>query len=414
MLMAGLLRKGIRNGHLTIIDEKGRSRSFGDPSTSPAVTLRMRDRGVRYTLPFDPALVLAEAYIDGRMTIESGSLEDLVALSFINEESIAAFPMARIYDSISMVLRRLQQYNPIGRSLRNVAHHYDLSYDLYHEYLDDDMQYSCAYFPEGVDDLDEAQRLKCRHLGAKLCLEPGQRVLDIGCGWGGLAMYLARTFGCRVDGLTLSREQLAVARRRAEMAGLADRVSFHLRDYRDETGRYDRVVSVGMFEHVGVNHYRAFFRQLRRLLTADGVAVVHAIGRNAGPAATSTFIRKYIFPGGYSPALSEVMPAVERSGLWTCDIEILRLHYAWTLNLWRRRFAAARQRIAALYDERFCRIWELYLVGSELAFRLGDHMVFQIQLAGRRDAVPTTRDYIGRREREIAEVEHPGLRSSAA
>lgn len=414
MLVAGLLRNGIQHGCLTIIDAKGRKRVFGEPGSSPAVTVHLHDQRLSRALPLDPTLLFAEAYIDGRLTVEEGSLEDLVVLSFVNDEAIARYPTARMFNRVAMFLRRIQQFNPIGRAARNVAHHYDLSHELYRQFLDEDMQYSCAYFPTGGEGLDEAQRLKCRHIGAKLCLEPGHRVLDIGSGWGGLALYLARTFDCQVDGLTLSREQLAVAQKRAEAAGLSDRVRFHLRDYRAEAGTYDRVVSVGMFEHVGVNHYQPFFRRLRRLLTDDGVAVVHSIGRSAGPASTSSFIRKYIFPGGYSPALSEVMPPVERSGLWTADVEILRLHYAWTLRHWRNRFAAARERIAALYDERFCRIWELYLLGSELAFRLGDHMVFQLQLAVRRDAVPMTRDYIAETERALATAAAPAVRSSAA
>jgi cyclopropane-fatty-acyl-phospholipid synthase len=276
---------------------------------------------------------------------------------------------------------------------------FPLSDQLYDLFLDDDRQYSCGYFTGPTDDINRAQLDKKRHLAAKLRLTPGMRVLDIGSGWGGLALHLANAGASDVTGITLSKEQLKVSRERAERAGLAARVRFEFCDYRELTGQFDRVVSVGMFEHVGVNHYPAFFAKLKSLLTDDGIAVLHSIGRMDGPGATNPWIRKYIFPGGYSPALSEVLPGIERQGLWTTDIEILRLHYAQTLRLWRQRFEANRERIAALYDERFCRMWEFYLIGSELAFRHGGHMVFQIQLAKRQDAVPLTRDYITAGER---------------
>ncbi len=293
-----------------------------------------------------------------------------------------------------MVLRRLHQYNPAPRAQRNVAHHYDLSDQLYELFLDRDRQYSCAYFLSPDDDIETAQLNKRRHIAAKLMLRPGQRVLDIGCGWGGMALYLADECGVDVTGLTLSEEQLKVAQRRAAAAGLSDRVRFHLRDYREETGQYDRIVSVGMFEHVGLNHYGRFFAKVNELLTPDGVALLHSIGRKDGPASTNPWMRKYIFPGGYSPALSEVLPIVERRPLWVTDIEILRLHYADTLRAWRDRFNEHRDRIRALYDERFCRMWEVYLIGSELAFRRQDHIVFQMQLARAVETVPITRDYM--------------------
>ncbi len=265
---------------------------------------------------------------------------------------------------------------------------------LYDLFLDSDRQYSCAYFQNPNEGLETAQLNKQRHLAAKLLFEPGQRILDIGSGWGGLALYLARAGARQVTGLTLSQEQLKIADRRTAEAGLDDKVHFHLRDYREETGTYDRIVSVGMFEHVGVNHYPEFFAKVKELLSEDGICVLHSIGRMAGPSTTCSWIRKYIFPGGYAPALSEVLPVVEQSGLWVADIEILRLHYAETLRAWRHRFQANRPRIARLLDERFCRMWEFYLAASEAAFRHGDHMVFQMQLAKRRDAVPLTRDYI--------------------
>jgi cyclopropane-fatty-acyl-phospholipid synthase len=276
-----------------------------------------------------------------------------------------------------------------------VAHHYDLDGRLYDLFLDADRQYSCAYFETPSETLESAQAAKKRHIAAKLHLHrPGLEVLDIGCGWGGMALTLARDYGARVTGITLSAEQLGVARQRAAAAGLSDQVRFELMDYRAWSAPVDRVVSVGMFEHVGVNHYANFFRRIRRMLRADGVALVHAIGRADGPGVTNPFLAKYIFPGGYLPALSEVLPAVERSGLWTTDLEVLRLHYALTLRHWRERFAAHRERIAAVYDERFCRMFEFYLAGSEVAFRRADHMVWQLQLCAAVDTLPITRDYM--------------------
>jgi cyclopropane-fatty-acyl-phospholipid synthase len=290
-----------------------------------------------------------------------------------------------------------------------VAHHYDLNGRLYSLFLDRDRQYSCAYFPTGSETLEEAQAAKKRHIAAKLKLDrPDLSVLDIGCGWGGMALTLARDYGARVTGITLSAEQLAEARARAAAAGLADRVTFELMDYRAMQRRFDRIVSVGMFEHVGVGHYRTFFRKLRACLEPDGVALLHTIGRSDGPNSTNSWIARYIFPGGYSPALSEIMPHVERAGLVTTDIEILRLHYAETLRHWRRRFAANRDAIAALYDERFCRMFEFYLAGSELAFRHQGLVNFQIQLSREQTAVPLTRDYIARAER-IRDRVSPGL-----
>jgi cyclopropane-fatty-acyl-phospholipid synthase len=308
-------------------------------------------------------------------------------------------PLARVYNFGQALLPGLHQYNPVRRAQANVAHHYDLSDQLYDLFLDRDRQYSCAYFTPRHDDLELAQQDKKRRLAAKLLLRSGERVLDIGSGWGGLALTLAEAGAGEVLGITLSQHQLGVARERARRRGLADRVRFELRDYREQTGTFDRIVSVGMFEHVGVRHYEEFFRAVQGLLSDDGVAVLHSIGRMDGPGATNPWIRKYIFPGGYSPALSEVLPVIERQGLWVTDIEILRLHYAETLRAWRRRFAANRAAIARLYDERFCRMWEFYLVGSELAFRRMGHLVFQIQLAKRQDAVPLTRDYISDWER---------------
>jgi cyclopropane-fatty-acyl-phospholipid synthase len=399
MLFARFARNVIRAGRLTIIDAHGNRHVVGGQD-GPAATIRLHDKALHYRLAINPYLYLGEAYMDGTLTIEQGSLHDFLSICAINIDRAFNQPFKRLLGAAAMVLRHLHQHNPARLARAHVAHHYDLSDRLYDLFLDSDRQYSCGYFTHPHGDIERAQRDKKRHLAAKLRLAPGQRVLDIGSGWGGLALYLAEVGGGEVVGITLSEEQLRASRRRAERAGMADRVRFELRDYREQTGRFDRIVSVGMFEHVGVKHYGEFFSKIRDLLTADGVAVLHAIGRMDGPGATNPWIRKYIFPGGYSPALSEVLPVVERLRLWVTDIEVLRLHYAETLRCWYGRFQANRAEIAALYDERFCRMWEFYLVGSELAFRSMGHMVFQMQIAKRQDAVPLTRDYVVDWERE--------------
>ena len=399
MLFARFARNVIRAGRLTIIDAHGTRHVIGGED-GPAATVRLHDKALHYRLALNPYLCLGEAYMEGTLTIEQGSLHDFLSICALNMDRAFDQPLKRVLRIAAMVLRHLHQHNPTRLARAHVAHHYDLSDRLYDLFLDADRQYSCGYFSHGHHDIEQAQRDKKRHLAAKLLLKPGQRVLDIGSGWGGLALYLAEIGGCEVLGITLSEEQLKTSRRRAERAGLADRVRFELRDYREQTGSFDRIVSVGMFEHVGVKHYPEFFAKIRELLTDDGVAVLHSIGRMDGPGATNDWIRKYIFPGGYAPAISEVLPVVERLKLWVTDVEVLRLHYAKTLRCWYERFLANRAEIAQLYDERFCRMWEFYLVGSEMAFRSMGHMVFQMQLAKRQDAVPLTRDYLGDWERE--------------
>jgi cyclopropane-fatty-acyl-phospholipid synthase len=391
MLTLAAFRSIVKTGKLRVIDSRGRDHVLGDGGR-PSCTIRLHDRRLDYSLALNPALYVGEAYMDGRLTVEEGTLYDFLEL--------AAHNIARIegnywYGLLSRLAKRIGQYNPIGRAQRNVAHHYDLSDRLYDLFLDRDRQYSCAYFVDPRDSLETAQANKKRHIAAKLLLgRPRLRVLDIGSGWGGLGLYLAQETGADVTGVTLSMEQHKISERRSADAGLSDRVRFHLRDYREETGRYDRIVSVGMFEHVGPSHYREFFIKLRDLLADDGVALLHSIGRMEPPGGMNPWIRKYIFPGGYTPALSEVLAAVQDCGLWVTDIEILRLHYAETLRAWHERFQANRDRICALYDERFCRMWEFYLTGCELAFRYMNQMVFQMQLAKRQDAVPLTRDYM--------------------
>jgi len=389
------LHRLVRYGRLTVIDASGRSHVFGGKPLPeiPSVTLKLHDRRLHWRIALQPSLAVGEAYMDGTLTIEEGTLDDFIALAC--ENMVRANPRFALQERLSFLLRRLQQWNPIWTSQQNVAHHYDLSDDFYGLFLDADRQYSCAYFADPQATLEEAQEAKKRHIMGKLLLEPGQKVLDIGCGWGGLALSLARHADVEVTGITLSERQLAVARRRAEEEQLSHRVKFILTDYRDVTGHFDRIVSVGMFEHVGVGHYATFFRRLGELLNDTGIALLHAIGRSYGSGATNAWIRKYIFPGGYSPALSEVLKPLEASGLRATDIEILRpTHYAETLRHWRIRFEQQRTKAAALYDERFCRMWEFYLAGSESAFRQQGHMVWQMQIAHRPEIIPATRDYM--------------------
>jgi cyclopropane-fatty-acyl-phospholipid synthase len=402
MLFARILEKTIKTGRLTLIDGNGRTHVFQGERPGPAVTLRIHDRALHWKLMTNPKLYFGEAIMDGTLTWEGGDLYEVLDLVAQNLVYLEAHPSQAWRGQLGRLARLIHTYNPIGRAQRNVAHHYDLSGTLYDLFLDKDRQYSCAYFTSDNDNLETAQANKKLHLAAKLLLEPGQKILDIGSGWGGLGLYLARLVGVDVTGVTLSTEQHKLSQERAAAAGLSDRVRFFLRDYRLQTGPFDRIVSVGMFEHVGATHYREFFRKAKDLLAEDGVMLLHSIGRMEPPGSTNPWLRKYIFPGGYTPALSEVLRAVEDAGLWVTDIEILRLHYASTLREWRRRFLANRAKIEALYDERFGRMWEFYLAGCEVAFRYMGQMVFQMQIAKRQDAVPLTRDYITDFERNHA------------
>ncbi len=391
------LTSNFKAGDLTVVFPSGKVGRYGDGS-GPNVTVKLTGRAVR-RIATSLSLGLGESYMDGDLTFERGDIFDLLDLAGRNLGLRPPPGRHPISHAWTWLARHMQELNDRAGARRNVSHHYDLSEDLYRRFLDEDMQYSCAYFAREDMSLEEAQIAKKAHIAAKLRLEPGMSVLDIGCGWGGLGLTLAESYGVKVHGVTLSTEQLAVAERRAKERGLADRVRFTLTDYRDLRGPFDRIVSVGMFEHVGAPNYLAYFEQVRDLLTPDGIAVIHSIGRIDPPAITSPFIGKYIFPGGSIPALSEVTAAVEQSGLWTTDIEILRLHYAETLRCWRDRFLAQRDAVREMYDERFCRMWELYLGMSELSFRAGSHMVIQIQLAKHVNAVPIVRDYMVDNER---------------
>lgn len=391
-LLDRALHKLIRRGTLHVHLPDGEVRAYG--SGMPMITISIHDWPTLRRITLNPYLAVGEAWMDGALSVETGDLYKFLALCLRNADEAPIHWLWRASHRMRMAMRRLAMHNPINRARRNVAHHYDLGDDLYDLFLDPERQYSCAYFENSRDSLEGAQKHKMRHIAAKLQIEPAQRVLDIGSGWGGLGMYLARTSGADVTGLTLSADQQAHAAARALREELAGRARFELRDYRHQSGRFDRIVSVGMFEHVGAGHYREYFAKLAALLEKDGVALLHTIGSSRGPRAPDPWIAKYIFPGGYIPSLSEIVPEIEQAGLVVTDIEVLRLHYAETLKAWRERFLARRDEAALLFDERFCRMWEFYLAACEAGFRHNRLVVFQIQLAHRLGAVPTTRNYI--------------------
>jgi cyclopropane-fatty-acyl-phospholipid synthase len=394
----------VKRGQIAVTYADGTTKTFGTPdATLPSVAVRFTDKGAPGAIVRHPSLGAAEAFMDGRLVIDRGDIRDLVNLLKGNtpwEKGDGLKPSLSI-TLLDKVVHRVDRVNMARRSKKNVAHHYDLSDRLYDLFLDADRQYSCAYFTDPGNSLEQAQDDKKAHIAAKLLLKPGMRVLDIGCGWGGMALYLHAKTGAEVLGVTLSEEQLKVACRRAEEAGVADKVKFELIDYRAVTGQFDRIVSVGMFEHVGPAHYKAFFRKCRELLSADGVMLLHTIGRMGVPGVTDTFTTKYIFPGGYNPALSEIVRGYEGTKLFPTDIEVLRVHYAMTIDLWYDRTVAAKDAIVALYDERFSRMWTFYLAGAAAAFRTGGMVNYQVQLAKSRYAVPLTRDYIGEGERAL-------------
>jgi cyclopropane-fatty-acyl-phospholipid synthase len=403
-LIDRFLERAVKRGPLTVINADGSTRSFGapDPALKP-VTLRLAP-GAAAQMLRDPGLGAAEAFIDGKLTIENGDILDLLTLLTENNRWELSSPVllpGAFQRTLQTLSHRVGRLNMRRASKRNVAHHYDLSDQLYSLFLDADRQYSCAYFTDPADSLEQAQLDKKAHIAAKLALAPGMRVLDIGCGWGGMALYLHRKTGAEVLGVTLSEEQLKVARQRAADAGVADKVRFELIDYRDVTGTFDRIVSVGMFEHVGPPNYRAFFAKCRELMTPEGVMLLHTIGRMGKPGITDKFTLKYIFPGGYIPALSEIAQGYEGMRFFLTDVEVLRKHYGHTLKHWYDRTAAAHDEIVRIYDERFFRLWQFYLAGSMLAFMNGGMVNYQLQFARSRDTLPITRDYIGEAERAL-------------
>ena len=406
--LSHMMKSFVRIGTLKIIDAQGKVHTFGG-TPGPQVAMRLSDPSLYHKMFFNPELHTGEAYMDGRLSFEDSDLRDFLTLFSINRLALGSYPLQKVLRRISRAFKRFQQANPIGKAQRNVAHHYDIGNDFYRLFLDRGMHYSCAYFSGDDETLEQAQRNKLRLLASKLALKPGLRVLDIGCGWGELALYLAAMEDVEVLGVTLSSEQHQRASERAAELGVADRVRFELRDYRDVTERFDRIVSVGMFEHVGVHHYGEFFAKLNELMDDDGVTVLHSIGHMSPPGTASPWLRKYIFPGAYSPALSEVFTAVEQNSLWVTDLEFLRLHYAKTLREWTSRFESNRERIEAMFDARFCRMWEFYLISAEMMFRTGSQLVFQMQLARKRDAVPIVRDYITDLQREYRAREGEAL-----
>ena len=401
-LLRFLLRTYLRRGDFTLTTSRGNTYTFGDGTGTP-VRVRLTTPSAAWGLILDPELKLGESYMDGTFVVEQGTIADVLEVAL--GQTLEVPQWSRVQWLIRYLGRRLAQFNPRKRSRKNVAHHYDLDGRLYSLFLDADRQYSCAYFETPDATLDDAQLAKKRHLAAKLLIDPGQRVLDIGCGWGGLGLYLAEFTGADVTGVTLSQEQHGIANSRAAEKGLADHARFNLQDYRDLKGPFDRIVSVGMFEHVGVGHYQEYFDKAAELLDDDGVMVLHSICRSEGPGITNPWVSKYIFPGGYIPALSEVVPCIEKAGLLVTDIEILRLHYAETLKAWRERFLAHREDVERIYDQRFVRMWEFYLAASEMSFRKQNMMNFQIQMTKRQQVTPMTRDYMGREEQRLRAVE---------
>jgi len=398
-MVDAVLKRLITKGWLRVEYADGSFRTYGGAEEGPTAGMRLLTSVAERGLVTNPGLAFGESFMDGDIEPLDCTLFELVSLLMLNMSGNTHMG-EKVAAAARYAQRQWTQFNSHRASRRNVAHHYDLGNDFYRLFLDEDWQYSCAYFATGTETLEEAQRAKKIHIAAKLKLDrPDLEVLDIGCGWGGMAMTLARDFGARVTGITLSAQQLETATARVRDAGLSDRVKIEMLDYRDISRRYDRIVSVGMFEHVGIGHFQTFFEKIKSCLKDDGLALIHSIGRRDGPGSTNPWMTKYIFPGGYSPALSETFAAIERAELWVTDCEILRLHYAKTIALWRERFDARRAEIAAMYDQRFCRMFELYLVGAELAFRLQGHMNFQIQLARSIDAAPFTRDYMTEAER---------------
>ncbi len=404
--LSHMLTSFIRKGRLSVVGHDGKTHVFGGKEPGPDVAMKITDPKLYRGLVFNPELNMGEAYMDGRVSFPGSDLRSFLTLFSVNRRALANYPVQKVLGPITRSMKRLQQANPIGQAQKNVAHHYDLGNAFYKLFLDEGMFYSCAYFREESDTLEAAQINKCRLLAAKLSLKPGQKVLDIGCGWGGLAMYLAKVADVEVTGVTLSKEQHAIATERVKAAGLEQRVRIELKDYRHVTQKFDRIVSVGMFEHVGVGHYNEFFAKVTDLLADDGVMMLHSIGKMSPPGTASPWLRKYIFPGAYSPALSEVFPATEQNHLWVTDVEFLRLHYAYTLRHWTDRFMANRAKIAEMYDEKFCRMFEFYLISCEMMFRTGGQEVFQMQLSKTRDASPIVRDYIVDQQRAYIAAGH--------
>jgi cyclopropane-fatty-acyl-phospholipid synthase len=391
-LLDRMLAHIVRVGTLRLTLPDGSTRTYG--TGAPDLGLTLRDPDLPRRVILNPSLAVGEAYMDEGLAIEGDDLRAFFRFMIPNINAAGTPWFQRPLTATRRAARRFRQFNPVGKAQANVAHHYDLSRALYDLFLDDDRQYSCAYFLRDDMSLEAAQAAKKAHIAAKLRIEPGMRVLDIGCGWGGMGLTLARDYGAEVVGVTLSKEQHALAVERVRAAGLERQIDVRLTDYRKVSGRFDRIVSVGMFEHVGVPHYNEYFSFVNSALEEDGLALIHTIG-HVGPAnEADPWITKYIFPGGYTPALSEMQKAIDRQYLVTCDVEALRLHYAKTLGLWHDRFMARADEARALYDDRFVRMWRWYLLSMEASFSVGTLLVYQVQLGKRLDAAPITRDYL--------------------
>jgi cyclopropane-fatty-acyl-phospholipid synthase len=402
-----ILSHMIKFGSLKVVNADGKIYRFNGESSELApseVCVRFHDKQYARWLALSPSMALGKGYMEGRVSVENGTIYDFIQLLALNVEQDDYHWLHRLFDQIDALRKRFQQFNPARKSRHNVAHHYDLSGELYELFLDRDRQYSCAYFEQPENDLDTAQTDKKNHIAAKLLLQGDHRVLDIGSGWGGMGLYIARHFGAKVDGITLSEEQLKESNQLAKSENLDNKAKFYLRDYRNLEDTYDRIVSVGMFEHVGVNHFKTYFSKIHDCLAQDGVALLHTIGRIGHPTVTDPWIRKYIFPGGYIPSLSEIMPAIENTGMVVTDVEFLGLHYAETLKHWQQGFQANRDKVKEIYDETFCRMWEYYLACSEVSFRHLDSTVLQIQMVKDRRVVPMTRDYMAKNESAIREA----------
>jgi cyclopropane-fatty-acyl-phospholipid synthase len=404
-LLDKMLRRLVHRGELLVIDHDGREYHYGapDPGRAP-VTIRFTDRRVSAEIARDPATATGEAYMDARMLVERGDIRDLLYLARANATFEAGQdfgPKTALKRMAEEVICRIDRFNWKSRARRNAEHTYNLTSRLYELFLDEDRQYTCAYWTDRANSLETAQRDKKAHIAAKLNLKPGMRILDIGCGWGGLGLYFNEHFDAEVLGVALAPEQIRIAQERAAAAGVADKVRFDLTDYRDVTGTFDRIVSVGLLEHVSTPQYEGFFAKCRELLAPDGVMLSHCCGRMGKPGVTDRWTAKYIFPGGYAPALSEIVSVSERYGFMTTDVEMLRRHYGYTLEHWYNRALAAKDEIVAMYDERFFRMWQFYLAGSEVSFQHGGMCNYQVQYIRDRDAVPITRDYMVETENRL-------------
>lgn len=409
LLLPKLLKRAIQKGRLTVIAPDGQRHVFGPGpmevrfagqlKQAGEVTIRLKDERIERELFLNPELAMAEGYMDQRIEFEDGStIHDLLSLFWLQRSALRKHPLQALIRKVRFRIRRWRMHNPLGAAGKKVKHHYDIPTEFYKLWLDETMTYSCAYWHSPDVGLEAAQKAKLRHIAAKLRIEPGMSVLDIGSGWGELAIYLAKACGAKVTGLNVSPDQMAAAQKRAEAAGVGDAVTFINKDYRELTGNFDRVVSVGMMEHVGVAHYLDYFERIRDLMSRDGIALVHCIGRVGPPGFTGPFFDKYIFPGGYAPAMSEVFAASEQTGMWPSDCEFWRRHYHWTLAAWRERFTARREEVVAMMGERFARMWEFYLSACEISFDIGGDMVFQLLLGAHKSAVPVVRDFIAETE----------------